>query len=347
MSVPNMPSSLSQPPPFISVVMTVFQAEEYLVAALESILAQTFSDWEMVIVDDGSTDRSRDILERYQQQDRRIRLILNEVNLGQTASLNRALEVCRGKWIARQDADDLSYPRRLESQVAFLEKHPEVVLLGTSGRIIDKQDKKKGVLIMPQSDALIRWSAPILNPFLHTAVIFSREVALRLGGYNTTYRIAQDYEFWSRMMQEGKVANLAEHLVDYRHLSSSLSKIGASQAFEEADQVASQLITTLYGERLTLEEFQTLSHFRSSFVTLTSKEKREERKRFWKLIQRLIKEVPMEGETARKQRTLLALFHFRMAGIFRQDHYILFLELLASFLYDGKVIKKWILSKKE
>ncbi len=210
--------------PRISVLMTVFNGGRFLAESVDSILAQSFADFEFVIVDDGSTDGSVDLLEAYARRDPRIRLFRNSANSGQTACLNQGLDKCRAEWVARQDADDLSDPRRLAAQWRAIRKNPSLILLGVNGWVIGEAARSVGMIHTPVADAGIRWSLPFRNPFIHTGVIFRR---LHPGGspvrYDPKFTICQDWELWSRLCEDGPVANLPNRLVAYRHSKNSLS----------------------------------------------------------------------------------------------------------------------------
>ena len=197
--------------PKISVIMSVYNGEKYLREAIESILNQTFIDFEFLIVNDGSTDGSLEIIQSY--QDERIRVINNEQNIGLTKSLNKAIKQARGEYIARQDADDISLPNRFEEQIKYFEKHPEVALLGTSVYKIDEQGKVVGRVIVPAkpSGNLLKG-----NQFSHGSTMFKREVVDRLGGYNELFRYCQDYELWARIAKYYEVRNLPQVLYKLR-----------------------------------------------------------------------------------------------------------------------------------
>jgi len=219
--------------------MTCFNGGRFLAPSIASIAAQTFRDWEFLIVDDASTDRSREVASGWAARDPRIRLIENSRNKGQTACLNQGLAEARGKWIARQDADDLSHPLRLTRQFETVTARPDLVLLGTSARMIDAGDRLCGLLDVPLRPATTSRAACFLNPFLHTSVFFRRDAAMEsCGGYDTRFRIAQDYDLWCRMLEIGPCANLSARLVAYRHLPGSLSKAGSETAFSEAAVIA-------------------------------------------------------------------------------------------------------------
>jgi glycosyltransferase involved in cell wall biosynthesis len=142
--------------PRISVVMSVYNGEKYLRQAIESILQQTYTDFEFIIIDDGSTDSSREIIQSY--DDKRIRLVINEQNIGLTKSLNKGIRLAKGEFIARMDADDISLPQRFEKQVAYLDSHPEVGVLGTYANIIDHRGKIINNIIFPTEHETILWT---------------------------------------------------------------------------------------------------------------------------------------------------------------------------------------------
>lgn len=273
---PSIVSDVTEQNPSVSVLMTVFNAEKYLAASIKSILAQTYEAWELIIIDDASNDRSLEISKIYAQQDCRIRVIENSINKGQTACLNQGLREAQGLWIARQDADDLSHPKRLEEQWNFIQKNPEVKLIGCCGLIIDCHSQCIGLLDMPLSHQVIKWSLPLLNPFLHTGVFFHTEVARTLRGYNEQITIAQDYDLWVRMIAAGVItANLPARLVSYRHLDSSLSKTGQTHAFQEAAKIARYQEIASFGR-----ELSDLEHL--LLVALRRGLHEEERSNFWR-----------------------------------------------------------------
>lgn len=201
--------------PKVTVLMAVYNGERYLREAIESILAQTFQDFEFLIINDGSTDNSREVILSY--EDPRIRLVDNEVHLGLTPSLNKGLRLAKGELVARQDADDISEPERLAMQVTFLETHPEVGLLGTWYRKIDAQGTLIGNRSLPCDYTEIRWSLLFFCPFVHSSVMVRKSVILRqVGFYNEALVYAADYELWYRIAHHIPVANLNKYLVRLR-----------------------------------------------------------------------------------------------------------------------------------
>jgi glycosyltransferase involved in cell wall biosynthesis len=202
----------------LTVLMPVYNGERFLREAIESILQQTWADFEFLIVNDASTDGSRDIITSY--KDPRIRLIDNPVNLGQTASLNRGLELASGYFIARQDQDDISLPDRLEKQVSFLEQNPSVALLGTGHIRINQDGKRLYTRWSPSEENHLEicWRLLTDNVFAHSSVVFRRDIVWQeLGGYNGTIVIAQDYDLWSKIARRHEVHILNRPLVCIRY----------------------------------------------------------------------------------------------------------------------------------
>ncbi len=316
--------------PFVSVLMAVFNGEPFLEESLCSISCQTFRDWELVVVDDASTDRTREIVGVWSRRDPRIRLVVNEANKGQTPCLNQGLRECRGRWVARQDADDVSQSSRLAGQIGFLDRHPDTVLLGTQGILIDARGSRVGLLDVPCSQDGISWSAPFLNPFLHTSVMFQRIVVLEAGAYDETYRIAQDYELWTRIAAGRACANLPARLVSYRHTDSSLSRAGRDRAFAEADRVSVREAARLFGRDWSSAEEKLAAEFRAGLST-------ERRREFWLMIGRLERELGMT-----LPRDVRAAWHLRVAGSAREAALA---EMSAAFRASPTFTARWIMNR--
>ena len=199
----------------LSVLMTVYNGMPYLPLAVESILNQTYSDFEFVIVDDGSSDDSREVIRSY--GDSRIRLIRNENNMGQTRSLNHGLSNIDTPLVARMDADDISHVTRLYKQVRYLRDHPEVAAVGTNLRTIDPEGSEIGDFVFPEKDLILRWMQLFDCPLSCGAVMFKKDIIWeRLGGFDPSIRYAQDWELWSRVLSEYRLANVQEYLLDVR-----------------------------------------------------------------------------------------------------------------------------------
>ena len=201
--------------PVVSVVMAVRNGEAYLRDAMDSILAQTLGDFEFIVVDDGSTDGTLSILEDYARLDFRVR-VLSQAPQGLGPALNRAISVARGKYIARMDADDVALPERLSRQVAFLEAHPDVGLLGTAVCEVDPGGHPRAVFMMPEGDKQLRRALIRYNPFFHASVMIRRSVLDRVGLYTEEMHWAEDYDLWMRLARHTRLANLQEVLLHRR-----------------------------------------------------------------------------------------------------------------------------------
>jgi glycosyltransferase involved in cell wall biosynthesis len=203
--------------------MSVYNNAPYLAEAIESILAQSFGDFEFLIVNDGSSDGSREIIDGFAARDRRIRPIHQE-NRGLVASLNLMLEEARAPLIARMDGDDISLPSRFERQLAFLRDHPDHAVLGTWATCIDGTGAPWGDCGEKPVTHGEMLAALETGPLLcHPSVIMRRDIVLSVGGYRAAYKHCEDYDLWLRLAGVAKLANLRERLILYRHSDSQVS----------------------------------------------------------------------------------------------------------------------------
>lgn len=216
--------------PAISVLMPVYNAGRFLKEATESILNQTYDDFEFIIVDDGSTDESLDLLERFAAQDKRIRLI-SRPNTGHTIALNEMLGLARAPLIARMDADDVSRPDRFAIQVSFLEAHPEVLCVGGRHEYIDSKGRMLRQRLLPTDDATIQRRLLAGDVVIcHPSVMMRRDAVEMAGGYDPAWKLAQDLDLWLKLGEIGKLANVPELILRYRlHETSVGSKSHAMQ----------------------------------------------------------------------------------------------------------------------
>lgn len=212
--------------------MPVYNGMPYLSATIQAILRQTFRDFEFLIIDDCSTDGSQELIQSF--PDQRIRFFVNERNLGQTATLNKGLELASGDYIARQDQDDLSIETRLEKQLNYLDEHPNVILLGTGTNAIDQTDKTVFEFDIPTSHEQLQWLLLTECPIFHSSVMFRRDyVRDRMKGYDNSYRYSQDYDLWSRIAWSARIATLPETLNLWRvHPAATSSTIGSIKEVE-------------------------------------------------------------------------------------------------------------------
>jgi glycosyltransferase involved in cell wall biosynthesis len=209
------------PQPRVSVLMAVFNApSSYISSAVESILAQTLADFEFVIIDDGSNSHTRAALRALATLDRRIKLHTLNENIGLTKALNVGLRLSRGMYIARQDADDMSMPNRLELSVGFLDKNRNIAAVGTFAKLIGPEGDEFGI-IEPDLRKLHR-----RNVMVHGSVIFRKACVDRIGGYNEIMRLSQDYEIFLRMVRQHsmQLAVIPELLYALRRHTNSISR---------------------------------------------------------------------------------------------------------------------------
>jgi glycosyltransferase involved in cell wall biosynthesis len=206
--------------PKVSVLMGVYNGEERVGATVASVLAQDFGDYELVIIDDGSTDGTAEVLARIDDECVRY---YRQPHAGLTVALNRGLAAARGEYIARIDSGDKSYPERLKRQAAFLDANPEVVLVGSAFERIGPEDEILGNDAITTKDEEIKKQLPAGNQFMHGAVMFRAGPVREIGGYREFFRYSQDYDLWLRLMDKGGLANLPEVLSQWRVERSSIT----------------------------------------------------------------------------------------------------------------------------
>jgi len=214
-------SGIKMKNPKVTVLMSVYNGEKYLREAVDSILGQTFKDFEFLIINDGSTDKTGEILKSY--NDPRIKIINNEKNIGLTKSLNTGLRLARGEYIARQDADDISLPTRLEKELKFLEQNSNVALVGTDYLFINEKGKVFHVVRCLNGRRKLKEKLLEGNQFGHGSVMMRKECIHRVGTYREEFRFAQDYDFYLRLVEVYDVANISEPLYKWRINISSVS----------------------------------------------------------------------------------------------------------------------------
>ena len=219
--------------PAITVAMSVYNGERFLASAIESVLAQTFTDFEFLILDDGSSDGSRSIVEGFARKDSRIRPIVRE-NRGLIASLNQLLNESRAPLVARMDADDICQPTRFSRQIAFLADNPDHGVVGTWCEDIDEAGGPwVGSATAPQQfvsheDFLraVETGSPLL---CHPSVVFLRDLVLGVGGYHAAFKHCEDLDLWLRLAAVTRLANIPEPLIRYRHYADQVSSRHATE----------------------------------------------------------------------------------------------------------------------
>jgi glycosyltransferase involved in cell wall biosynthesis len=211
--------------PPVTVLMSTYNDERFIGEAIKSILRQTMPEFEFIIIDDASTDRTPIILAEFDEQDSRINIIRNPKNLGLTKSLNIGLKHARGQFIARMDGDDISHPERLERQYGYMMDNPQCYFLATEGILIGESGKKiKNIRInfnsLSQKEYILNYG----SPFVHSSMMFSKKKVLELGAYDENYKSRQDLELWLRAIYSGlEICVLKEPLICFRYHSQSLS----------------------------------------------------------------------------------------------------------------------------
>lgn len=200
--------------PKVSVVMPIFNQESFLKEAIRSILSQTFKNFELLILNDGSTDNSLKIIKSF--KDKRIKVFQNRKRQGLARGLNFLIKKARGGYIARMDGDDISLPNRIEEQIKFLDKYPEVVLVGCWAKIINNAGKIIGEFKHPVKHTKIRKAILSYNSFIHPSVMFRKRMFKKLGGYDEKLFYSQDYDLFLRLVIKYPCVNLPKFLLKFR-----------------------------------------------------------------------------------------------------------------------------------
>jgi glycosyltransferase involved in cell wall biosynthesis len=238
--------------PTLTVLMTVYNSAPYLEESIRSILQQSFRDFEFIIIDDASTDESPGILARFAQEDSRIRIVSNDENIGAGESSNKGFALARAPLIARLDSDDIAERNRLELQVAYMNEHPEVGVLGSSLTVIDEQGNVLGDRWgMPLSHAMIVWGMLFWTTMPHPAVIYRKSVMHTVGYATDAEHRANDLKLWIDLAERGvRFANLPAGLVRYRIRAGQMSDV-----FKSESQRSAEVLRRSYARFLLGEEF--------------------------------------------------------------------------------------------
>jgi len=242
--------------------------------SIDSILSQTFSDFEFIIVDDCSNDATSQILGEYVRRDQRIRIIKNIRNLGLTQSLNKGLRACQGEYIARQDADDISLPERLKRQAQYLTEHPEVGVVGSWVAIIDENRQVTTIKEFPTSPALIKWTLIFRNPLAHSSVIIRRSL-IETTAYKPEILYSQDYDLWVRLSEKTKFDNIPQILCLSRKHEQMISVQHRDTQRQMGNLVRRRLIENLLEDMVPDTLFSTLLSCTQKQVLEKEKEVRE------------------------------------------------------------------------
>jgi len=205
--------------------MSVFNHEKYLQKSIDSILSQSYKNFEFIIINDGSNKNAKKILELNKLQDKRIKVINNKKRIGLTKSLNIAIKISKGEYIARQDSDDISYFKRFEEQLNFFKKYKKVIMCGTNGILIDNNDFfLKNIKNLENNYEKIKKKLIYENQFIHSSVMVKRNYLLEVKGYDEKFKYAQDYDLWCRLSIKGFLTNINKILVKIRQHNESITK---------------------------------------------------------------------------------------------------------------------------
>jgi glycosyltransferase involved in cell wall biosynthesis len=232
--------------PLVSVLLPVYNGADYVADGVKSILAQSYDNFELIIINDGSRDDSAKIVDQF--TDARIRAY-HQGNLGLAATLNRGIQLARGKYLARQDQDDLSLPQRFQKQVAFLEAHEEYGMVGTWAEIRSADKTAPKLHSHPSESLALKFDLLFDNPFVHSSMMIRKTVIDRVGGYTTdkARQPPEDYELWSRVARNFEVANIPEVLHIYRDVPSSMSKGAVNPFLENVMKISAENFSLLTG----------------------------------------------------------------------------------------------------
>lgn len=244
--------------PRVSVLMPVYNGEPYLSEAVDSILAQSFADFEFIIVDDGSTDNTWPILQEYAAREPRIVLTRNDANVGLARSLNKGLELAQGEYVARMDADDISLPRRLATQVAFLDEYPDIGVVGSFVQLIDEDGALGAVWHYPTMPGLLLWSLSFHSPLAHPSVVFRRRLVEEVGGYDEALLANQDRDLWHRLSSLTRLSNLPDVLLLYRQHPDTISQRQADVQARNSAQAAQRRASSILGSEVPLHVFRAI-----------------------------------------------------------------------------------------
>ena len=246
--------------PRVSVITTVRNGERFLAAAIESILAQSFTDFEYLLVDDASTDGSGAIIARYAAEDARIVPLHKAFSVNHSHAINAALPQARGEFVAILDADDLAHPARLARQVEFLAANPDIGVVGAQVSQIDDEGSVHHTMSFPTSWALARWTIFFGTPVLHSAAMVRRRLLTEIGGYSVQWKYANDYSLWATLIDRTRITNLPETLVSYRRHAQQTSSTTTTPQQGEVWLLIHRMLAERLGLRAPLNDIGLLYH---------------------------------------------------------------------------------------
>jgi glycosyltransferase involved in cell wall biosynthesis len=228
-------------PPAVSVILPVYNGAQHLREGLDSILNQSFTAWELVAVDDGSSDACPEILREYARADSRISVTIRSKNLGITATLNECCQRATGDLIAVTNQDDVSLPERLAAEAGFLRDHPEVGAVGSQAWLVDGRTSSRRLKTVPTHPGLVAWSLVFFNPMIHPSVMMRAAAYRAVGGYPPGYGGgSEDYAFFVRLAEIGGLANLDRPLLEYRIWAGNVTALRWEEQESQADRIVTE-----------------------------------------------------------------------------------------------------------
>lgn len=229
--------------PKISVIMTAYNSSKHIDEAILSILNQTFKEFELIVVNDCSTDNTAEIVSGYSQKDSRIILLNNPVNLQPALSRNKAINIAKGEYVAILDSDDVALPNRFKEQYYYLEKNPDIVLAGCDAEIIDDDGKILERKYLPKNPDEIKFILLLRNPFIHSGILVRKKAILEFG-YSNDHLHSEDYKLYSDLIKKYKITNLGNILIKYRQSTGSVTLEPKSRQIQlsSADKIHFELV---------------------------------------------------------------------------------------------------------
>lgn len=244
--------------PKVSVLMPVYNGEKYLKEAIDSILNQTFTDFEFLIIDDGSRDNSVEIINSY--QDPRIKLVQNKTNLKLITTLNKGLALAKGEYIARMDCDDFSLPQRFEKQISYLDIHNDIGVLGTGFELMDARGNSFTSIQFPTQSNVLKWSLFFYCPIAHPTVVMRRSIVNQVGGYNSEAVYCEDYDLWIRVAKTTQIGNLPDVLVKIRKHDANVTNVFSRQHQSNCIKVSQLLISKTLDKDISINSIKNLKN---------------------------------------------------------------------------------------
>ncbi|MBT6052063.1 MAG: glycosyltransferase [Candidatus Scalindua sp.] len=308
--------------PVISVVMSVFNAENYLSETIESILAQTFRNFEFIIVNDGSTDTSLNIITSY--NDQRI-VIINQSNLGLSKALNNGIRIANTDYICRIDADDIALPQRLDKQYEFMQNNPNCVCVGSNAIYITEKGEELYTSRKLTDWTEIRMRLPLESPFFHSTVMFRKEICIRTGGYYEGIKHhIEDILLWNKLSEHGELRNIDDVLLKYRLVPNAITNNFSKRERKSLNQILQNILK--YGE---------ISSQDKDLLNIITKSK----SKYWKLSNFYLK-VGVALLQYRTDAKMHAIKYLAKA-VFANPFNIKALFFLLLSLQPKLIIKKW------